>query len=255
MNRMPGLRRTSVVALCCLGFCGLGPERAAAHCDTLDGPVVAAAKEALSGGEVTAVLKWVKPEYDEEVRAAFAKTVAVRKLGTEARELADMYFFETVVRLHRLGEGEGYTGLKPAGTDPGPAVRAADKALETADAEAVTKLVTDKVDEGIRARLREAVEKHKSAEKTVDDGRAYVAAYVTFVHYVEGVYDAASHATEHSHAEHAAASEHKHECSAAAHDDADHHRDGTADSDLTTASSVAAGRVQPTDATRRPAAP
>jgi hypothetical protein len=27
--------------------------------------------------------------------------------------LADTHFFETVVRLHRLGEGESFTGLKP----------------------------------------------------------------------------------------------------------------------------------------------
>ena len=45
--------------------------------------------------------------------------------SAEARELADRYFFETLVRIHRAGEGAPYTGLKPAGRDLGPAVPAA----------------------------------------------------------------------------------------------------------------------------------
>jgi hypothetical protein len=53
----------------------------------------------------------------------------VRKLNPEAKEFADMYFFETLVRIHRAGEGEPYTGIKPAGRDLGPAVPAADKAI------------------------------------------------------------------------------------------------------------------------------
>jgi hypothetical protein len=77
------------------------------------------------------VLIWV-PEKDEaEITGAFHKTLVVRKLSLEAEELADMYFFETLVRLHRAGEGASYTGLQPAGRDLGPAIPAADKALES----------------------------------------------------------------------------------------------------------------------------
>jgi hypothetical protein len=72
----------------------------------------------------------VQSKDEGEVRDAFAKTIAVRKLNPDAQELADLYFFETVVRIHRAGEGEPYTGLKPAGRDLGPAIPAADKALE-----------------------------------------------------------------------------------------------------------------------------
>jgi hypothetical protein len=43
----------------------------------------------------------------------FTKTLAVRKQSKEAKELADMYFFETLVRIHCAGEGAPYTGLKP----------------------------------------------------------------------------------------------------------------------------------------------
>lgn len=59
----------------------------------------------------------------------------MRKLSLEARQLADMHFFETLVRLHRAGEGAGFTGLKPAGRDLGPAIPAADKALRDANVE------------------------------------------------------------------------------------------------------------------------
>ena len=77
----------------------------AAHCDTMDGPVVAAARVALEKGDIAPVLKWVKPEREKEIRAAFARTLSVRAGGPEAKELADMYFFETLVRVHRAGEG------------------------------------------------------------------------------------------------------------------------------------------------------
>jgi hypothetical protein len=56
--------------------------------------------------------------------------VQVRKLGGQAQKLADMYFFETLVRIHRAGEGASYTGLKP-GAEIDPAIAMADEALES----------------------------------------------------------------------------------------------------------------------------
>ena len=102
-----------------------------AHCDTLDGPVVKTARDALNIGDVTPILKWVKKENETEMKDLFKKTLTVRSKGKEAQELADMYFLETLVRLHRAGEGEPYNGLKPAGVVE-PAVVEADKALEAA---------------------------------------------------------------------------------------------------------------------------
>lgn len=57
-----------------------------AHCDTLDGPVVAAARAALAAGDVTPLLKWVSIDEEENIRAAFKHTLAVRKLGDEAKQ-------------------------------------------------------------------------------------------------------------------------------------------------------------------------
>ena len=100
------------------------PSPAAAHCDSMDGPVVRAAREALAAGEVTGVLIWVRPEDEPQIRQAFDRTMKVRSQGGEARELADLWFFETLVRIHREGEGAPYTGLKPAGYEPPPGIAA-----------------------------------------------------------------------------------------------------------------------------------
>ena len=42
------------------------------------------------------------------------------------KELSDQFFIKTLVRVHRAGEGAPYTGIRPAGTDLGPAIPAAD---------------------------------------------------------------------------------------------------------------------------------
>jgi hypothetical protein len=166
------------------------PRAASAHCDTIDGPVVTAAKLALKTGDVTPALKWVRKTDEPEIRVAFVRTLNVRSLSPEAREMADNYFFETLVRVHRAGEGEPYTGLKPAGTEVEPGVAAADKALEVGSADALVKQVTAEVASGIRQRFAHVQEASKDAELGVEAGRQYVAAYVEFIHYVENVHQA-----------------------------------------------------------------
>ena len=191
----------------------MGSNRAPAHCDSLDGPVVKAAQRALAEDNVNHVLIWVQKDDELEIKHTFKKTLAVRKLNAEAKELADYYFFETLVRIHRAGEGAPYTGLKRAGRDLGPAIPAADKALETGDVEPVVKLLSEKMDHGLREHFREAVAKQKFNEDGMEAGRAFVKAYVEYIHYVEGLHEAAASAT-HGHfreAEGTSARDHKHE--------------------------------------------
>jgi hypothetical protein len=169
----------------------LAPVALFAHCDGLDGPVVTAARKAIAAGNVNLVLPWVQKADEPEIRAAFEKTLAVRTLNLQAKELADTYFFETLVRVHRAGEGAPYTGLKPAGRDLGPAIPAGDKAIETRSAEALLKLLTDTMRAGLHARFHETVEKSGHFNDSVDAGREYVKSYVEYIHYVEGIYEAA----------------------------------------------------------------
>ena len=186
----------------------LAPLRVIAHCDTMDGPVVKDAMLALDKGDVTPVLKWVSKDGEQEIRDVFSKTFVVRSKGAEARELADRYFFETLVRVHRAGERAPFTGLKPGGTDPGPAVTAADKALESDSSEALVKIITEKVAAEIRERFARAAETRKHASQSVDAGRQFVRAYVEFVHHAERLYADAAGQAGHDDVADASAGEH-----------------------------------------------
>lgn len=167
-----------------------GPKPVFAHCDGMDGPVVKAAQKALESGNMNLVLIWVQKQDEAEITKAFEKTLAVRKLNPEAKELADMYFFETLVRIHRAGEGAPYTGLKPAGLDLGPAIPAADKALETGSVEPLLKLLTDKVRDGMHEHFTHAMTQKKFDKDEVEAGREFVKAYVEYIHFAERVYEA-----------------------------------------------------------------
>jgi hypothetical protein len=167
-----------------------GPAPVFAHCDGLDGPVVTAARKALEAGNVNLVLVWVQKTYEADIKKAFERTVAVRKLNPEAKELADTYFFETLVRVHRAGEGAPYTGLKPAGRDLGPAIPAADKALQDGSVEPLVKLLTEAVRHGVHENFAAANAKKAFDKNDVEAGRKYVQAYVPFLHYVERIYAA-----------------------------------------------------------------
>ena len=172
------------------------PRGAQAHCDGMDGPVVKAAQKALETGNVNLVLIWVQKKDEAEIKKAFQKTIAVRKLNPQAKELADTYFFETLVRTHRAGEGAPYTGLKPAGRDLGATIPAADKALENGKAEPLLKLLTETVQAGVREQFKQVMAKKNFSQDAVAAGQQYVKAYVEFIHYVERVYEAAKNPAE-----------------------------------------------------------
>jgi hypothetical protein len=181
------LNRLFIACFVLVFFCILPGGTVFAHCDTLEGPVVQTARTALEKGDITPLLKWVREKDEKEIRDAFAKTLAVRAKGPEAKELADRYFFETLVRIHRAGEGAPYTGLKP-GAAVDPAVALADQALATGSTDKLVDALTDAMANGIRERFQQASETQKHADDSVAAGRAFVGAYVAFTHYVEGLH-------------------------------------------------------------------
>ena len=188
----------------------MGPGWALAHCDGIDGPVIVDAKKALESGDVNLILIWVQKKDEAEIRKVFQKTLAVRKLNSEAKELADMYFFETLVRVHRAGEGEPYTGIKPAGRDLGPAIPAADKAVADGKLEPLYRLLTEKTHEGLHQKFESVMKKKNFKKEDVQAGREYVEAYVPFIHYVEALYELAEKGA-HGHSAEAEKTEgHKH---------------------------------------------
>lgn len=180
------------------------PREALAHCDTMNGPVVTDARAALAAGDVTPVTKWIVPADEAEVEAAFERTMKVRGTSEEVREMADLYFFETVVRLHRMSEGVGYTGLKPA-TSVEPAIAAADAALEDGSVEALADLLVGDLHAALAERFAHAYEARAHADESVEAGRAFVHAYVLFTHLAEEIDAMTKHAAgAHADPEHAA---------------------------------------------------
>ena len=146
----------------------------------------------------------MRPDKEGEIGEAFRHALAVRPLGPEARALADRFFFETLVRVHREGEGAPYTGLKPAGAAVDPGIAASDAALETGSVDPLVTLLSAEVDRGLRHRFARAAEARKHAAESVERGRQYVAAYVEVMHYAErlllNAWSAASHAEPSAHA-------------------------------------------------------
>jgi len=176
------------------------PDQVGAHCDSLEGPVVQDARLALARNDPAQVLKWVNKEHEIEIRDAFKQTMAVRAKGEDAKALADRYFFETLVRIHRAGEGEAFSGLRPASSvDPG--IAAADKALAAGSAKELASHMSAAVSEGIQKRFAVALEKKKHAAVSVEAGREYVEAYVDYIHFVESINRLASHGASHKHHE------------------------------------------------------
>jgi hypothetical protein len=200
--------RNSVLKAACLarvaGFLTLAvflvvPRPVGAHCDTVDGPVVQAGIAALKNREIRPVLMWIKPDVEAELEAAFARTLAVREKDGATRELADQFFLETLVRLHRSGEGAPYTGIKPSGADIGRIVPEADKSLRTGSARQLVDIITKEAAAGIQERFELAQEKQKRAEESPEAGREFVAAYVDYVHYVEGLHEKVVSSSAHEH--------------------------------------------------------
>ena len=67
--------KTTMTTIFALAFLTLAyTGNAAAHYDTLDGPVVETARATLDKGDVTPLLKWIRPSDEKEIRAAFQKT-------------------------------------------------------------------------------------------------------------------------------------------------------------------------------------
>ena len=215
-----GFRVKSLVLVLVLAFGAasfLQPKSAQAHCDSVNGPVVAAAKEALAHNDVRPALAYVQPEAEGELTAAFNQAMEVRKLGGASQQLADTYFFETTVRLHRVGEGAAYTGLKYE-TDFGPALRAADEALESGSPKEVNKLLEQALRDGLAAKFKAVEDARQEAAQlgTVASQRERAEAELLFEKYVLGLYEAATGDVAHGEGEQLAGHEAGHAAAPAA---------------------------------------
>jgi len=183
------LKTLSLAALAVLAGCLiLLPAISRAHCDTLGGPVVKDGRAALEKRDITPVLKWVKPEHETELRQVFDEALSVRAKGPDAAGLADRHFLETLVRLHRMGEGAPYTGLKDAPAEP--IVAMADKALFSGSERAMLKALDDHLAKVLAGKFQRVLAASKAKDTSVEAGRAFVEAYVDYTHYLEALHAA-----------------------------------------------------------------
>lgn len=158
------------------------------HCDSMDGPVVTAARQALERHDVRLILPYVKKDGEAEVIAAFERSIGARNGHPAVNEVTDLYFFDTVVRVHRAGEGAPYTGLKPAGLSEGPVIPVAERAIETRDPSELIRLLSDKVAAEVAHRFGEVMERQPRAQESVDAAREYVEAMLGLEVWSHNVY-------------------------------------------------------------------
>lgn len=157
-----------------------------AHCDSYDGPVIKDALRALENNNAELVLKWIAPQQEKEVIDLFDKTYKLKSGDREVYSIVEKHFLETLVRLHRETEGAPFTGLKPAGSMT-PLVEMADRSIEVKSMEEVSKTVTTHLEQVLRERYAEVMELHKTKNNSVEEGRAYVHAYVEYTHTLEAL--------------------------------------------------------------------
>ena len=158
---------------------------ASAHCDSAQGPVATAARDALAEGNVDLVLPYVKADQEQELTAAFNQTVAIRDSGPEVQKLADQYFVETAVRLHRVGEGASYTGLKDD-VEISPALAAAEASLEEGTRDQVLTVLKRDLRVELTERFESVLEAREAerANPSVETARERAEAELMFEKYV-----------------------------------------------------------------------
>lgn len=196
MEKTIKMIRTTLLTSAALIFIGLA--NAFAHCDSYDGPVIKDAFKAIHIGKVEPVLKWIGEEYEAEISNLFDKTIALKGKDEQIYQIVEKHFLETLVRLHREGEGAPYTGLKPAGTTS-RIVTMTDQALTDENVEQLAEKVSDHLKNEIIKKFNRALETKRDKDANVAKGREFVEAYVDYTHYVEAVHDLIAGNVQHNH--------------------------------------------------------
>ena len=178
--------RFGLVPLFILSMLILSTNETFAHCDTMDGPLIADARKALGKYNVNYVLKWVSAANESEIRDAFNLVMKVKGLSPEAKELSEKYFFDILVRIHRAGEGEPFTGVKPSGTPIDDKVLAADKSIEIGNLSPLKNMVSKDILQELTKRFNKVMSLKNFDVNNVAAGREYIEAYVQFFKFAEG---------------------------------------------------------------------
>lgn len=176
------------------------PQNALAHCDSYDGPVIKDALKALETNDPALVMKWIEAKHEKEVADLFSKTMKYKTADKEIYSLLEKHFLETLVRIHREGEGEPYTGLKPAGSTK-QIIQLTDTALADKDLQTLLEKFNGHVGKIFKEKYEKVIQLEKDKDQSAEKGRAFVAAYVNYTHTIEKMHDILIH-TGNAHDEH-----------------------------------------------------
>lgn len=192
--KSPMFRAVMAVVLVAVGISSafLSVTPAQAHCDSAKGPVATAAHQALESGNVNLILPYVKPDAETELTAAFKEASAVRKTGRTAKQLADRYFIETAIRLHRAGEGAPFAGVTDEETPQ--AIVVADNAMANGSMTEIYTLLDEAIKKSVEDRYQVVVKTRTEAKElnTVEAHRERVEAELNFEKFIYELYTAAS---------------------------------------------------------------
>jgi hypothetical protein len=158
------------------------------HCDSMDGPVVKAAEEALDMENVNYVLPYILEKYEDELKDAFERTIQVRELSGDAAELADYWFFETTVRLHLKGRKRPYTGLKASGISGDPVLLMVDQAIINENLIDLMNFLLHSIKEDVDVRFDDVISKKDYDINDIDDARDYVDSLLNFYFYLRQLF-------------------------------------------------------------------
>jgi hypothetical protein len=152
----------------------------------MDGPLISDAKKSIEQHNVNYSLKWVPASKEKEVRDAFNLALKVRILSQDAKELADKYFFDTLVRIHRTAEGEPFTGIKPSGTPIDEKIKAADKSIAVGNLSPLRGMISKDKSAELTKKFEKVMSLKTFEVNNVTAGRNYIEAYVQFFRFAEG---------------------------------------------------------------------
>lgn len=157
-----------------------------AHCDTLVGPTVTDGLKSLDTGNINYAMKWVAPYDEEELKVIFEKSLKIRKLNPDVREVADLRFLENLVRLHRKSEGEPFEGIKPKEAKIDQKVLAADECIRENSIEPLRNFVSEEELKQLDIKFRKVIADLNFKVDDLEAGRKYVSEYIDFFKSAEG---------------------------------------------------------------------
>jgi hypothetical protein len=143
----------------------------------------------MENNNVNYVLKWIQPEYEDEITDKFNLSMKIKDLSPEAKEIAEQYFFGELVRIHRAGEDAPFTGLKPYGTPADEIVLAADQSIEVGNLTPLEGLIEEERMPELEERFENVMGLMDYDVNNVEAGRKYIEAYVKFFKFAEGEED------------------------------------------------------------------